>query len=310
MKAFKKDNYLMIIPDPLSIIKLFNTIKNSDVIYLVSINPFIASYVIFLSKLFKKRLILGSYNPLFPKLFEDGAKIGFSGIFYIRLLKSIKNVHVLNIADRKLFKSQMPNSNIYLIPNFIGNEGIVTMNRSKFIILFVGRLEIEQKGLDLLAKIINLLKFGPDVEIHIIGAGNDGSKLVNKIVAQNKNVSWLKSISNAELFKEYKSANLIISTSRHESFGLALLEAQSYGIPAIAFRITGPIEIIKNNYQGKLIEPFLLDKFSEEILNYYNLWKKDQRKYLNLKFKIHDYIKSKFDKDLIIPKIILMLNGK
>lgn len=43
-------------------------------------------------------------------------------------------------------------------------------------------------------------------------------------------------------------------TSFTESFGIVLLEAARYGIPAVAFKNSGANEIIKNNWDGYLID--------------------------------------------------------
>jgi len=61
-------------------------------------------------------------------------------------------------------------------------------------------------------------------------------------------------------------------TSRIEAFSLVTLEAQAYGLPVIAFDIKGPHDIIKNDFQCKLIEPFKIEDFVEAILYYYKLW--------------------------------------
>ena len=52
----------------------------------------------------------------------------------------------------------------------------------------------------------------------------------------------------------YNSSDLVLSTSRFESFGQVILEAQFCGVPCIGFENTGLKEIIINNKTGILIK--------------------------------------------------------
>ena len=51
----------------------------------------------------------------------------------------------------------------------------------------------------------------------------------------------------------YNSSDLVLSTSRFESFGQVILEAQFCGVPCVGFENTGLKEIIINNKTGILI---------------------------------------------------------
>ncbi|ACR41589.1 glycosyl transferase [Saccharolobus islandicus] len=47
---------------------------------------------------------------------------------------------------------------VFLIPNFIYSNSSSIIPYDKFVVLFVGRLDISQKGIDLLAEIISKIK--------------------------------------------------------------------------------------------------------------------------------------------------------
>lgn len=55
-------------------------------------------------------------------------------------------------------------------------------------------------------------------------------------------------------------------TSRMEGFALVLLEAQAYGLPIVSFNIKcGPSEIVEQDINGYLIEPFDIDDFAAKL---------------------------------------------
>ena len=57
-----------------------------------------------------------------------------------------------------------------------------------------------------------------------------------------------------DIAKEYEKSDIFVCSSRYESFGLATIEAMSFGIPAIGFRsCPGTNEIIQNGSTGILV---------------------------------------------------------
>jgi glycosyltransferase involved in cell wall biosynthesis len=58
----------------------------------------------------------------------------------------------------------------------------------------------------------------------------------------------------SDVRKLYEDADLFILPSVVEGFGVAIIEAMSYGLPTIATRAGGPVEIIKSGKDGILVE--------------------------------------------------------
>jgi len=227
------------------------------------------------------------------------------------ILFKIPNMHVINTFDLRRLKKLGYKGKIYYIPNFLYydiNHIRVKQNKKDFIVLFGGRLSVYHKGIDILIEIIQgVIKANKNIKFHIFGSKEDGQKLVEELSNRYpSNVEYLGFISNDRVENEYLNSSLYIMTSRIETFSLVTLEAQAHGLPVIAFDIKGPHDIIKNDFQGKLIEPFKVEDFVEAILHYYKLWKEGKLSE-TYKRQIIDYIFSMYSDRKIIPKLEKML---
>ena len=81
---------------------------------------------------------------------------------------------------------------------------------------------------------------------------------------------------------ELDQANIYINNSRHEGFGLPLIEAEAHSLPILARRGTAMTELVKNGYNGFLFSdldevPELINKIINNYEKFsYNAWKHSQ----------------------------------
>lgn len=66
----------------------------------------------------------------------------------------------------------------------------------------------------------------------------------------------------------YRAANLMVHASERESFGLAIVEAMSCGIPVVACGAAGPRETIADGKTGALVGLYDFDAFAAAVLRY------------------------------------------
>lgn len=112
---------------------------------------------------------------------------------------------------------------------------------SKKFYLAVGRL-VPYKKFDLLVETFNQL----GRKLMIIGTGNEENKL--KRLA-NKNINFVKEISDGELTNYYRNAKALIFP-QVEDFGLVPIEAQACGTPVIAFKGGGALDTVVDGVTG------------------------------------------------------------
>lgn len=122
-------------------------------------------------------------------------------------------------------------------------------------ILCVGRLT-HQKGFDLLipawAKIADVLV---GWKIVIVGSGEDEQMLKQMAIDYkvDQSIDFVGQQKNMDQF--YRKASFFCMSSRFEGLPMVLLEAQSYGLPIVAFDCdTGPAEVIENSHKGYLVK--------------------------------------------------------
>lgn len=170
---------------------------------------------------------------------------------------------VCNDDDKKDWKG----SNIKLIYNPIWFKPPQVMpSFNNKIVLAVGRHSVE-KQFDVLLKIWQkVIVDYPDWTLKIFGDNNKDNALKHLVETLNigKQVELHPPTKN--ITTEYSKASMLLNTSSSEAFGLVIIEAMAYGLPAIAFdTASGPKMLINNNINGYLIKSFDVDAYANKI---------------------------------------------
>jgi glycogen synthase len=106
-------------------------------------------------------------------------------------------------------------------------------------LLFFGRLDWFQKGLDVLLDAVSLLAAAdPATRLWIAGRGKDAARVEAEVRARGigDHVRMLGPVSDAERMRLFASARLLLMPSRFEGFGMVAAEAMAAGVPAEAPR--------------------------------------------------------------------------
>jgi glycosyltransferase involved in cell wall biosynthesis len=127
-------------------------------------------------------------------------------------------------------------------------------------IMHVGGLKVgeEYRGLDISLQVTaELRKMYPDV--HLMVAGNGDKQVHYEAVAEQlgvaSHVKFCGRLGPNELLAVYQSANVLITPSRKEAFGMALIEAMACGVPVVASAAEGIPDVVDDGEVGFLIEP-------------------------------------------------------
>lgn len=113
-------------------------------------------------------------------------------------------------------------------------------------VLFVGRLEIAQKGLDLLVKAWALAAPRIGGDLVVAGSGPDEPRL-RELVAQaglTDRVRYAGWVDEPAAIALMAQARLVAMPSRFETFGMVAVEALATGTPVVAFDIDALREVL------------------------------------------------------------------
>jgi glycosyltransferase involved in cell wall biosynthesis len=132
-------------------------------------------------------------------------------------------------------------------------------DKKKNIFLFFGRLR-HYKGIQTIDYLLQKNK-----NINFLISSED--EILNKYI-NNDNILLIKSLNFDEKLYVLKNSyfHLFPSSNRSESLGLALIEAQMFGLPSMIYEInTGTSEIIKNNHNGIVLDSLSYEKYNEQV---------------------------------------------
>lgn len=109
-------------------------------------------------------------------------------------------------------------------------------------LLFVGRL-LPWKGLHLaLHALAKLPSHSSDIHLTLVGSGYDCPRLV-RLAARlgvTHSISWISWTPRDKLLRMYSEHDLFLFPSLHDSGGLAVLEAMTFGLPVLCLDLGGP----------------------------------------------------------------------
>ncbi|MFZ5446896.1 MAG: glycosyltransferase family 4 protein [Myxococcota bacterium] len=105
-------------------------------------------------------------------------------------------------------------------------------------VVSVSRVVPHKRMEDLLALHEELRRIAPRAELWIVGGYAPGSAAFQRLERRARaigGVTFLGRVSHAELVAAYRSADVFVSMSEHEGFGVPLIEAMAAELPVLAF---------------------------------------------------------------------------
>ena len=156
----------------------------------------------------------------------------------------------------------------YYMPNSLDNIPEIDSDYTKNVVT-VGRLSKEKGFDDLIDVFKKVVAKNPNYKLDIIGDGPERNNLKDIIANLHlENNIILHGFQNKDYINDVLShSKAFIVTSYTESFGIALLEGMSYGLPGIIFdSASGSLELIKNNFSGYVIKNRSKDVMAKKII--------------------------------------------
>ena len=191
---------------------------------------------------------------------------------YIKqMIQSIEGIDYFMPVSQEVtdfYSDKVGNTVCKYIPHALDYVPASVSNLTEKNIVSVGRLSKEKGYQDLIDVFALVAKEHPDWTLHIVGDGEERSSVEARIAEKElQERVVLHGYQGKPYINHLLAKSSIYAMASHtESFGIVLIEAQSFGIPCVAFdSARGALEIIEENKNGYLIPNRDFEKMSEKI---------------------------------------------
>lgn len=121
------------------------------------------------------------------------------------------------------------------------------------IVLFVGRLYLEQKGLDVLVRAVAQLPAEDRPQLRLVGEDWGGRAALERLATEldlRPRPQFTGPVPRATILRELAGADLFVLPSRFDSFPVVLLEAMASGLPIVASDVGAVGEVVEDGVTG------------------------------------------------------------
>jgi len=231
--------------------------RSYDIIHCHLLQGFHSPAAIMMKALFKKRVIIkvGATGLLSDFIMIKKVILGDWLLRRIRGADRVITVCASSAAEA--LAAGFSPAQVMLIPNGvdIGRFKPAPSAGDRQTITFAGRLDY-MKGVHILLEGFRQLRDEiKNVQLTIIGDGPDRDKLRN--LAREKGISDAVDFCGeaAEIVPYLQQSSVFVLPSFSEGLSNVLLEAMACGLPVVATRVGGSIDLVQDQVNGILIEP-------------------------------------------------------
>ncbi|MCX8148587.1 glycosyltransferase family 4 protein [Thermaurantimonas aggregans] len=265
-------------------------------IYLVIVNKYdfiicSAKYPIWIGALLS--FILGK-KKLFSVVHGSEVLAGSSVIRFLTKISLLryKTIIAVSTYTKNLLLEQKGYKNIVVIPNgfreFYSSKIEKIKLKGNPVLITVGNVTKRKGQQNVIKALPTILNVFPEAHYHIVGLPTCYEEFFElaKNLGVDSHVTFHGSVSSENLPVILAQADIFLMLSERqpdgdvEGFGIAILEANSLGIPAIGSINSGIMDAIKNNYSGILVNPHNVHEILQAIENIL-----DQKKAYNQRAK-------------------------
>jgi len=226
-------------------------------------DPFFRGLVgLFLAKRFGARLNVQVHADLRAQSFIKRALARF-------VLRRADSIRVVSEKLKKQVERMGVPAPIFVLPIFVDvapYRGLVHKSQPKKTIVWLGRFEEEKNPLRAIDVLKEVREGGVDAELIMLGEGSLRQKLFEKAAGLSVQFpGW-----QANLVPFFEMADVVLSTSRAESWGASIVEALAAGVPVVApdvgiAREAGALVVPKKDLTKAVLE--VLENPPQAILN-------------------------------------------
>jgi glycosyltransferase involved in cell wall biosynthesis len=185
-----------------------------------------------------------AYHTRFPEILKAALKlplwVGYAIFKHFHRHSAgvmVPTIGVLNLLSKQGFKNLKPWTHGVDVNLFDYShepaEYPPLAHLKRPLAIFVGRVSYEKN-------IETFLRMPFEGSKVVCGVGPLEADLKNRYAG----ITWLGLLPRPELARVYSTADVFVFPSRHETFGLVMLEAMACGTPVAAYPVDGPLQVL------------------------------------------------------------------
>ena len=155
-------------------------------------------------------------------------------------------------------QKRYPHKTIKAIPNSVSETLFRLKPEERDFILFLGRIDMYMKGLDILLKSFSRIK-NKDIVLKVAGSGKRGDvQRLQRLISGPQlkgRVEFLGRVDEQEKLELLRTCLFVVMPSRFEGWGIVALEANAAGKPVIGTNIKGLSEAVEPGKTALLVGP-------------------------------------------------------
>lgn len=195
-------------------------------------------------------------------------------------LRGFKIVVSVSHFTQSLIHQRHPDQLHVVIPNAVDIQFLDKFKNASFVklpgnpsILTVGNVTPRKGQHNIIKALPELIKHYPDIHYHCVGLTSFAAQnmTLSKSLGVDAHVTFHGKLSLEKLMSAYRGSDIFAMTSEHqpdgdfEGFGIAILEANYFGKPAIGSLGCGIEDAIVDDLNGYKVDPQLPDNIANSV---------------------------------------------
>ncbi|HEU5078486.1 MAG TPA: glycosyltransferase family 4 protein [Opitutaceae bacterium] len=158
-----------------------------------------------------------------------------------RVARTGRYRHIMVQSDemRRELQPFLPNATFCKVPSGVDDQAFIQRSSEGEYVLFLGRLDIEHKGLDLLLEAWLKVCGSRRIPLVIAGEGPARARLESQVrdAGLQQLIRFIGRVEGSAKREILERCRLMVMPSRYETFGIAALEAMAAAKPVVCFSI-------------------------------------------------------------------------
>jgi len=238
---------------------VFRHVRGHDVIHIHAVDFFL-DFLSLTKMLHSCPIVLTTHGGIFHTKWLSALKSAYFRTVTRQSLKRVSMVMCVSQQDYEAFSSIVPPEKLRLVPNGVEIEPYLHLQKSVSpgLLLGIGRVA-ENKAVDTIIHAVAQLRHQhPAVKLTWVGPDEDSriaklNHLASRLGVERQ-VHFRGKVSSKDLETLLTSANLFVSSSIYEGYGLSTIEAMSSGTVPVVTRVGIHPHIIENGKTGFLVD--------------------------------------------------------